>query len=66
MTTIEFEKDFKIKHKFVDIKEFYTYIIDNQFITEVGELWTHELTEDMKKKYISAKNIPDSDFVDLK
>ena len=66
MTTIILENDKKIKRKtFKDIKDLYSYIVENSFITELWELSESEISPDLRIKLELAKKLKDSDFVDI-
>jgi len=44
MTTITFEKDIKIKSNFVDLSDLYSYMIENQLLTEQNykDVWYYK------------------------
>lgn len=66
MTTITFKEDISIKTNFVNIKDLYEYIIENQLLTEVWELSQDEINDSMKKNLEKAKMLDDNMFVNLK
>ena len=66
MTTITFREDINIKTDFINIKDLYSYIVNNQLLTEIWELSEYEVSNEMINKYKEVKNYTNDMFVNLK
>jgi hypothetical protein len=56
MTTITFEKEINIKSHFIDLKDMYLYMIDNQLITEIWFVDEKDLSKTSIELYKESKN----------
>jgi len=63
MRTIFFEKDINIKSNFVDLKDLFSYIIENQLVTEIWYLNENDLSE--KSKNLFLKSIKSSNLINI-
>jgi len=50
---------------FWNLNDLFTYVYDNQLITEFWEIREEELTKSMKDNFLNAKKLSNSDFINL-